>query len=244
MKSSRYETWKREGSIGILSLPGFKGHYLHEPEFIPLERLVEFFGGAGLKGGIIRGSGRHFSAGADLDRLSQIAKEETVLFTKMTAGKNLIRFIEDARLPVIAEISGACFGGGLEIALACHIRICSENALFAFPEVNLGIIPGLGGTVSLSKVIGAGKAVEMILSGDAISGDKALEMKLVDYIVPGKELHDFTRKYLEKLTNDRDVEVIRAIMESIRHGQVMETDKALQEETRLFCALAVRNMQT
>ena len=161
----------------------------------------------------------------------------------MTAGKRIISLIENTTLPVVAEISGACFGGGLEIALACHIRICSDNAIFAFPEVSYNIMPGLGGTISLSKVIGPGRAAEVILSGDAISSDKALEMSIVDYKIPAKELHDFSLKYLRKLTNDRDIDVIRSVMQSIRNSRVMDPDRALKEETRLFCALAVRNMK-
>ena len=243
MASGKNKLWERIGEIGILSLPGERGNYLHEPEFIPLEQLEGFFNEPGLKGVIIRGSGRHFSAGADLNRLSQLVKDEAVLSENMTAGKKLILLIENALFPVIAEISGACFGGGLEIALACHIRICSDNALFAFPEVNNGIMPGLGGTVLLPRVIGQGRAAEMILSGDIVNAEKALEIRLVDYVIPAKELHNFTLSYLQKLTNDRDTEVIRSVMQSINNAQTQSIVAATEAETRLFCALAARNMK-
>jgi enoyl-CoA hydratase len=241
--SSTPITWERTGSIGILSLTGSRGNYLADPEFVPADELQEHFDEPDLTGIIIRGSGRHFSAGADLEKLKRLVSRETDLMLKMNAGKHLIRLIERVPLPVVAEITGACFGGGLEIALACHIRICSDNSLFAFPEVHQGIIPGLGGTVSLPGIIGTGKATEMILSGDVIPGEKALEIGLVDYIFPVNRLHDSTVAYLKKLTAGRDTEVIRSIMQSIYNSRVMDTDQALQEETRLFCKLAVRNIR-
>jgi enoyl-CoA hydratase/carnithine racemase len=243
MDLQKRDIWERTGGIGVLSLYSSHQNYLNEPEFIKQELLEELFGEPGLKGVIIKGSGRHFSAGADMDKLRQLAKDESMLEKKISAGKELIRIIENAHIPVIAEISGVCFGGGLEIALACHIRICSDNALFAFPEVNYGIMPGLGGTITLSKLIGAGRSAEIILSGDMVDAQKALGLKLADYIVPFKELHAFTLDFLDKMTAGRDIEVIHSVMQSIHNSQTMELERALEEETKLFCALAVKNMQ-
>jgi enoyl-CoA hydratase/carnithine racemase len=242
MSYSQNRLWERKGDLGILSLQGTGGNYLDEPEFIPYRQLEGYINEPGLKGIIIRGNGRHFSAGADLERLRQLVKDETLLYERMSAGKNLIFLIENAPFPIIAEISGVCFGAGLEIALACHIRICSDNALFAFPEVNFGIMPGLGGTILLPKVIGQGKAAEMILSGDVVNAEKALELKLVDYVVPAKDLHDFTVGYVEKLTCDREIEVIQSVMRSIRNSLEMDLNSAMEEETKLFCSLAARNI--
>jgi enoyl-CoA hydratase/carnithine racemase len=231
MEHSKDAIWKRHESTGVLSLHGTHGNYLAKPEFIPGELMEEWFHEPGLKGIIIKGSGRHFSAGADLERLKQMARDEAILAEKISD------------VPVIAEISGVCFGGGLEIALACHIRICSDNALFAFPEVNWGIMPGLGGTVTLSNLIGPGKSTEMILSGEIANAGKALEIKLVDHVVPSKELDAFTMDFMHKLTADREIDVIHSVMKSIRNSRTIEFEKALEEETRLFCALAVRNLQ-
>jgi enoyl-CoA hydratase len=242
MTGNTKNTWHRHGAIGILELPD--GPYLPQPDFMPVEELKGYLEEPGLKGVIIRGSGRHFSAGADVDQLRKLAQEEDVLMRKMLAGKALIGLIEDTPLPVVAEISGACFGGGLEIALACHIRISSETALFAFPETGLGIMPGLGGTASLPRAVGQGKAAEMILGGDIINAPKALEIRLVDYIAPAKSLHEFALAYLHKLTNDREVEVIRSVMVSLSNARHLPEEKALEEETRLFCALAVKNLKS
>lgn len=233
------DIWKRKGATGILEIPLINGYYLQEPEFIPRQLLEDCLGESGLKAVIVRGSGRHFSAGADMQRLRQLAKDETNLYQRMSAGKELLRLIDEVPLPVVAEINGVCFGGGLEIALACHIRICSETALFAFPEANHGIMPGLGGTISLSRLIGPGKAAEMILSGDIVSCEKALEIRLADHSAPANELKEFTLRFVEKLTSDREIPVIRSIMQSIRNGSAMDEEKAMEEETRLFCALTV-----
>lgn len=241
MASQRDEIWKKHELTGIFSLSGTRGNYLEKPDFVDIDWLRERFSEPELKSIVIRGSGRHFSAGADMEKLREMARDGSLLFRKMSSGKELIQLIESTPLPVVAEIRGACLGGGLEIALACHVRICSENALFAFPETNHGIMPGLGGTTLLPKVIGPGKAAEMILSADIVNAQKAMEMKLVDYVVPENELHSFTLEYLKKLTADRDGEVIRSVMKSIHNSMHMDTEKALEEETRMFCRLAARS---
>lgn len=243
MTSDSDQIWDKVGSTGIFKLTGTRGNYLADPDFVDVDWLREMFSEPDLMGIIIKGSGRHFSAGADMSALRKLAEKESQLIHKMNAGKEIIQVLEGTPLPLVAEIHGACFGGGLEIALACHIRICSEKALFAFPEINHGIIPGLGGTVNLSKIIGPGKAAEMILSGDIMSAGKALETGLVDYVVPEGELSSYCLHYLEKMTRDRDGEVIRSVMTSIRNAMTMDTDHAMAEETRLFCRLAARNLE-
>ena len=241
MTSQKDEIWKKHELTGVFSLPGGKGNYLQEPDFADIGWLRDKFADPELKSVIIRGSGRHFSAGASLEKLRALARDEYLLLRKMTAGKELIRFIEGAPLPVVAEIRGACLGGGLEIALACHVRICSENALFAFPETSHRIMPGLGGTALLPRVVGPGKAAEIILSADIVNAEKALEWKLVDYVVPEKELSAFTLAYVQKLTSGKDAALIRSVMAAIHNGLHMDMDRALEEETKLFCRLAARS---
>ena len=241
MATASHNIWEKKGTTGIFRLNGYQGNYLSDPEFEDLSWLNERFSEPDLKAIIITGSGRHFSAGADLKRLGELATNEAMLISKMKAGKDLLDLIESTALPVVAEIQGACLGGGLEIALACHIRICSENALFAFPEIHHGIMPGLGGTYRLTNVVGPGKAAEIMLSGDVVNAQKALETGLVDYVVPDRDLRIYTLDYLERLTRDRDVDVIRSIMKSIHNAMHLDTDRALEEETRMFCALAVRS---
>jgi enoyl-CoA hydratase len=243
MSSEKYISWEVKDQIGFLTLNNPPENYIDDPEFISMDLLEEILRDKLVKGIIIKGSGRHFSAGADIGNLKQLAKNETLLFEKMTNGKQLLSIIENFQVPVVASISGACFGGGLEIALAAHIRICSENALFAFPETNYNIIPGLGGTLRLSQLTGEARAIEMLLSGEIINSQWALENKMVDYVVPSKELHEFSWNFLKKMTSDRDIDVINSVMRSIHNSRNMPFEEAMKEETKLFCHLVVKNMK-
>lgn len=243
MRSQNNCIWEKSGDIGVLTLHNPPENFIEDPEFADIDLFHEIENDKSLKGVIITGTGRHFSAGADLDRLGLLVKDKVLLQQKMSAGKELIRIIDSLSIPVIAAVRGVCFGAGLEIALACHIRICSDNALFAFPETNHGIMPGLGGTVLLSRVIGPGKSAELILTGEMVNSQKALELKLADYVVPVKELKKFSLNYLEKMTSDRDIEVIHSVMKSIYNSRTLSFEDALKEETKLFCALAVKSFK-
>jgi enoyl-CoA hydratase/carnithine racemase len=243
MKARNRVLWDKSGSIGIITLNNPPENYIEDPDFLDKGQLLEFLHDTALKGIIIKGAGRHFSAGANMISLKQLAQQKELLSDKIAAGKDVIQTIEASDIPVVAAISGVCFGAGLEIALACHIRICSENSLFAFPETNHGLMPGIGGSVMLTKLIGSGKSAEIILSGDIIDAQKALTLKLTDYIVPSKELQAFSLSYIERLTSSRDIDVIRSVMQSIHNAQTMPFEKALEEETKLFCPLAVKSMK-
>ncbi|MBN1413752.1 MAG: enoyl-CoA hydratase/isomerase family protein [Bacteroidales bacterium] len=242
MNHQEFNIWNKIGSIGVLAINNPPENYIEDPEFIGKEQVEQFLFDKDLKGILIKGTGRHFSAGADMNKLKQLVVDKELLAKKMSVGKDLIRVIEKLEIPVVAVVTGACFGAGLEIALASHIRICSENALFAFPETNYGIMPGLGGTVMLSKLIGPGKSAEIILSGSIVNAQKALEWKLVDYVVPGKDVLTFALSFLERLTFDRDIDVIHAVMRSIHNAQTLSFEEALEEETKLFCSLALKSM--
>jgi enoyl-CoA hydratase/carnithine racemase len=103
-------------------------------------------------------------------------------------------------------------------------------------------MPGLGCTVMLSKLIGAGKSAEIILTGEIVNSQKALDFKLVDYVLPGKEVLDFSVNMLEKLTSDRDIDVIQSVMKSIHNALTLPFEEAMEEETKLFCTLAAKSM--
>ncbi|MEI7983715.1 MAG: enoyl-CoA hydratase-related protein, partial [Bacteroidota bacterium] len=124
-------------------------------------------------------------------------------------------------------------------ALACHIRICSENALFAFPEINSGILPGLGGTVRFQELAGFNESLKMILGGDMINAGVALEMKLVDQITPKDKLFSHSFNLLKKMTHDRPIGVIHGVMQALHNGRNLSLGDAMLEETRIFCKLAM-----
>jgi len=220
--------WERQGEIGVLSISNGKENYLVSPDFINFNQLKEWTSEDGLKGIIIRGTGRNFSAGADLEQLGKLADE----------GKEILNYIEDLDIPVIAAINGVCFGGGLEIALATHLRVCSGRALFAFPELNHGLIPGLGGSFRLFQLLGK-KVYDIILSADLINSNQAKEYGFINYIADSKDSFDLAKQKLQSMISDRSIDVIKSAMKSIHNAMHASRDEALKTETELFCKLAL-----
>ncbi|MGM0503627.1 MAG: enoyl-CoA hydratase/isomerase family protein [Bacteroidota bacterium] len=235
----KYDTvhWKREGDIGIFSLSNGKENYLEVPDFIQIEKLREWTEEPGLKGVIIHGAGRNFSAGANLEKLNELAKNYKLLSERITQGKNLLNFIEHLEIPVIAAINGVCFGGGLEIALACSMRIASKNALFAFPEINHGLIPGLGGAYRSVNLV-KNKAFEIILNGDMLNAEKALKIGLIDDIANDKDAFEYAHRKMLSMTEGRSPELIRFAMKALKNADLLSKEDALREETEMFCKLA------
>ncbi len=147
---------------------------------------------------IITGAGeKAFVAGADIKELSVLDRKSGSEFSLF--GQSIFNQIENLNKPVIAAINGYALGGGCELALACHIRIASTNAMFGQPEVNLGIIPGYGGTQRLARQIGKGLALEYILTGDIITADEALRIGLVNKVYSSEELLDNANSMAEKI---------------------------------------------
>jgi enoyl-CoA hydratase len=139
-----------------------------------------------IKGAIITGSGpKAFVAGADIQEF----KEQSDITARRFAenGQEAFQMIEDSAKPFIAAINGFALGGGCELAMACHIRLASENAKFGQPEVKLGLIPGYGGTQRLTRLIGKSKALELMLTGDMINATEALHLGLLNYVLPTQE---------------------------------------------------------
>lgn len=150
------------------------------------------------KGIIITGAGeKAFAAGADIKEFTGLdAKNATKL---SLSGKEVFDAIERSPKPVIAAVNGFALGGGLELAMACHIRIASDNARFGLPEVNLGILPGYSGTQRLAHLIGKGRALSMTLTADMIDAETALQYGLVTQVVAISELQDVSRKAMKKI---------------------------------------------
>jgi enoyl-CoA hydratase/carnithine racemase len=232
--------WGKNDGIGILKIVNPPSNYIKVPDFLDEAFISEILNDRSLKGIIIAGTGRHFSAGADLKMMKELATDKEQFMNRITTGKRLLRLFRMAEIPVIAAVNGACFGAGLEIALSCHIIVCSRNALFAFPEINLGLFPGLEGAARLSERTGEVKALEIVLSGNIITAEDALRIGIADYISDEKEAESFVLNYLNNLVKDRDPEIIRAVMRSLGNACRMNESDALNEETRLFCNLASR----
>lgn len=159
---------------------------------------------------VLKGDGRFFSAGADIkefttinsaDDFSQLAESGQVIFEK----------IEQFRKPVIASIHGAALGGGLELAMACHIRYVSENAKLGLPELQLGLVPGFAGSQRLPRYVGMAKAAEMLFTSDSISGKEAVQWGLANAAFPEEELHEASLQLAKKIAAKSPLALSKAI---------------------------------
>ncbi len=230
--------WELVDDYGVLTLNNPPQNYLAEPEFVDLSDLKRWTSNESLRGLIVTGKGRHFCAGGDRENIFG-AQGAEALQDSVRKGKELFNYIWDLPIPVVAAIKGACLGGGLELALSCHVRICSEKSVLSFPETGLGIMPGLHGTVKLPGIVGMAKAIDMLLTAKTIDAEEALRLKLVDYVVPAKEVFDYSLDFLKKLTGDKPVSVIRAVVQAFINARKYSEDEAVAKVSDLFCQLAV-----
>ncbi|MES3018830.1 MAG: enoyl-CoA hydratase-related protein [Bacteroidota bacterium] len=184
--------------------------------------LSDAFENSGIRGIIITGAGpKAFIAGADISEFAAYSVEEGKQLAK-DGQANVFDFIQNGSKPVIAAINGFALGGGLELALACHIRITSSNAKMGLPEVSLGLIPGYGGTQRLAQLVGKGRALEMIMTADMIAADEAYRMGLVNHVVETEELLPKAEEILNKIISRSPFAVssaIRAVNAGLTDGK-------------------------
>jgi enoyl-CoA hydratase len=184
---------------------------------------------------LITGSGeKAFVAGADISEFKSITPGGAKSF--LTPGNSVMDMIEKYHIPVIALVNGFALGGGCELALACHIRIASEKARFGMPEINLGILPGYGGTQRLPRVVGKAKALEMILTGEMINAQEALSIGLVSHVVPDGTILEKGKELATKLSSKAPLS-IQAIIKAI-HASLPDHADGISVEGDLFTALA------
>ncbi|EAR13666.1 Enoyl-CoA hydratase/isomerase [Polaribacter irgensii 23-P] len=165
-----------------------------------------------IKSIILTGSGeKAFVAGADISEFSNFSIEEGKQLAREGQEK-LFNFIEQLATPVIAAINGFALGGGLELAMACHFRVASENAKMGLPEVSLGVIPGYGGTQRLPQLVGKGKAMEMIMTAGMISAEDAKDCGLVNHVTTLEELLPLAEKIASKISRNSAIAISAAIM--------------------------------
>jgi enoyl-CoA hydratase len=173
------------------------------------------------RGVIITGDGeKAFVAGADIKELSALTPDQALSFAQN--GQRLFKLIEDCPKPVIAAVNGFALGGGCELAMACHIRIAVTEAKFGQPEVNLGIIPGYGGTQRLTQLVGRGKALELMMTGDLISAQEAHSIGLVNHVVAREELITTTRKMMGRILS-KAPQAVSAVIRSVNAGYSFES---------------------
>lgn len=191
---------------------------------------------AGVRGAIVTGAGeRAFVAGADIAELAALEPLAAVELSR--TGQAVFRAIEQSPKPFIAAVNGAALGGGCELALACHLRLAVPEARFGLPEVGLGTLPGFGGTVRLPRLVGVGRALEMILSGKPIDAAEAYRIGLVNRVVPVEDLLSQARSLVEAIAANAPLAVTLA-MESVGRGADLSAGAALDAESTLFGILA------
>lgn len=181
---------------------------------------------------LITGAGQYtFIAGADISQFTQLTPEQGLAL--MEKGQALYDRIELFPKPVIAAVNGACLGGGNELAMACDLRIAAESARFGQPEINLGIIPGWGGTQRLPRLIGKTRALELLLTGDMIKAQDALRYGLVNKVVPDNELLAQAKNVARRLSM-QPLTAMAAIKRVVREGLALPMEEALRAERRAF----------
>jgi len=194
--------------------------------------LDDFFGDAGARLIILTGAGsKAFVAGADITELARQTPREGKDYSLF--GQGVLRKLESGGKPSIAAINGFALGGGLELALACHMRIASQGALLGLPEVTLGIIPGFGGTQRLPRLVGRGIAMELILSGAKIDAAEALRIGLVNKVVPAEQLQSAAADLAAAILSRPPVAVAFAI-DAVNRGLEMPLLEGLFLEAGLF----------
>jgi len=181
---------------------------------------------------LLTGAGeKAFVAGADIAELGKCTNNTGEDFAKN--GQRVFNLIENLEKPVVAAVNGFALGGGCELALSCHIRLASENAKFGQPEVNLGIIPGYGGTQRLSRLINTGRAAEYILTGDMIPAKEAMRIGLVNKIYSSDELMQKAYELCEKISQKGQV-AVRIAMKLIVSTNNINLEEGLNLEAELF----------
>ena len=180
---------------------------------------------------VLTGAGdKAFIAGADI---AEFAERTAIQQREVMLDRSLFNAIDGFPKPIIAMVNGYCLGGGCEVALACDLRIASDKASFGQPEINLGIIPGGGGTQRLTRLVGEGKSMEMILSGEIINADTAFAIGLVNHVVPADQLETKTMEIANRIAEKSPV-ALRLAKESVKLASRSNLDEGLRREVDLF----------
>ncbi len=226
-------TYEQEGFVGVITINRPKAlNALNSGVLDELNACLDSIDLETTRALILTGAGeKSFVAGADIGEMSTLTKAEGEAFGKK--GNDVFRKLETFPIPVIAAVNGFALGGGCEIAMSCDIRICSDNALFGQPEVGLGITPGFGGTQRLARLIGAGKAKEMIYACTNVKAEEAKALGLVNAVYTQEELLPAAKKLAGKIAKNAPI-AVRACKKAINDGLDAVMDEAIVIEEKLF----------
>lgn len=230
-----YVDYEQDGYIGIMTINRPKAlNALNEEVLKDIEAAFDAVDLSATRVVILTGAGeKSFVAGADIAAMSTMTKAEGESFGKF--GNDIFRKIETFPIPVIAAVNGFALGGGNELAMSCDIRICSENAAFGQPEVGLGITPGFGGTQRLARIIGVGKAKEMVYGARNIKADEAYRLGLVNAVYPQEELMAAAKKLAQTIAKNAPI-AVRNSKKAMNDGLQVDMDQAIVIEEKMFGA--------
>ena len=226
--------WETRDQIAIITLNRPKVlNALNSKTIAELDQLImRVERDSKLMAAIITGSGnRAFSSGADAGEILDLIHAESPSLARR--GQTVFTRLESIEKPVVAAINGFALGGGCELALACTFRVAAETAKFGFPEVKRGIIPGYGGTQRLPRLIGKGRALEMILTGRMMAAWEAYQIGLVNKVVPEAELMEASIQLVGEVIQNAPI-AIRMALQSVNQGINMDIERGLAYEANLF----------
>jgi enoyl-CoA hydratase len=229
-----------QGGVATITINRPPANALSKATIEELDTAFDALGGdANVRAVVITGSGQYvFIGGADIGEF--VGLDEAAARASVKRGHELFDKIEHFPKPVIAAVNGVCVGGGNELAMACDIRIAAESAKFGQPEVNLGIIPGWGGTQRLPRLVGKGRALEMMLTGDLVKADDAARYGLANKVVPDNEVLTQARNLARKLSMSAPLAMTR-IKQAVNRGLEQGNEAGLSTEAEGVRAIFASN---
>lgn len=224
---------KLEGKTAVISINRPPANALSTELLLELDELLTTYAeDENVRVVVIHGEGRFFCAGADIREFTTIGSQEKA-FNLSRNGQQLMDKIEQYPKPVIASIHGAALGGGLELAMSCHIRLVSENAKLGLPELSLGLIPGFAGTQRLTNYVGDQKALEMMITSKPISGIEACRYGLALRAYPEEQLLEETLKLAKKF-EEKSPASVKAVLSLLKYAKTEQFSKGVEQEAKLF----------
>ncbi|WP_411953606.1 enoyl-CoA hydratase [Alkalibacillus sp. S2W] len=226
-------SWEQRGQKAYVTIQSPPANALSSGILKDLEQVLnDVEADSSIKLIVLQGEGKFFSAGADIKEFTSFQKQDDYQ-SLAEKGQALFNRIEQFHIPVLASIHGAALGGGLELAMACHMRIATKETKLGLPELNLGIIPGFAGSQRLPRYVGAPKAYEMILTGEPISADEAAHYGLVNRVVEDSELEEATTKLADKIVA-KSGPSIHAVMKLLPYTHTSQFNRGVDQEAKEF----------
>jgi enoyl-CoA hydratase/carnithine racemase len=228
-----------EDRVATLTIDHAPVNALNQPTLMELNDAIdEVIANPDVKAVVITGAGQlAFVAGADITEFAKIETGDQARTVSQSVHA-IYRKIDQSTKPFIAAINGVALGGGLELAMACHIRIVGDRAKLGQPEINLGIIPGWGGTQRLPRLVGAAKAIELILTGDSITAQEAYRLNLVNKVVPGGEVLKTARDLAKKISQKGGL-AVQSALQAVVAGLQQPLEAGLALEAERFGQVAI-----